>query len=118
MKDSSSEQILTLDDLKARATVSVRELASLLGCSTDALYESIAAGGCPWPVLRIGRRIVLPAAPIVRDLLGGAAHDEAPRPHARGKFPPLIDDAEDDTSSSERMYRPLGGHRFLYYETW
>jgi predicted DNA-binding transcriptional regulator AlpA len=118
MKDSSSETVLTLDDLKTRTTVNVRELASLLGCSKDALYESIAAGACPWPVLRIGRRIVLPAAPIMRDLLGGEAQGEAPRPHARDKVFPHIDAAEDDTSSSESVYRPLGGHRFLYYETW
>jgi len=67
---------LTIDDLKAKATVSVRELAPLLGCSSDALYESIAAGTCPWRVLRIGRRILLPTAPIVRDLLGGEPQPE------------------------------------------
>ena len=74
---------LTLDDLKARVTVSVRELAPLLGCSSDALYESIAAGTCPWRVLRIGRRILLPTAPILRDLLGDEPPVEAqglPRP--------------------------------------
>jgi hypothetical protein len=118
MRDSSSETILTLDDLKTRATVGVRELAPVLGCSSDTLYESIAAGTYPWSVLRIGRRIVLPTAPIVRDLLGGEAQDEPPRPCARVESSPLTDSAKDDTSSSESVYRPLGGHRFLYYETW
>jgi len=53
MTDSSSGPILTLDDLKTRATVGVQELATLIGCGKDTLYESIAAGACPWPVLRM-----------------------------------------------------------------
>jgi hypothetical protein len=61
---------------------------------------------------------VLPAAPIAGDLLGGEAQAEARGPSTRGESLPLIDDVKDDTSSGERVYRPLGGHRFLYYETW
>lgn len=59
-----------VEDLRRKLTVSVRELAPRLGCSTDALYEAIANGTYPWKVLHIGRRILLPTAPIVRDLLG------------------------------------------------
>jgi len=65
-----------------------------------------------------GRRIVLPTAPIMHDLLGGEEQAEPPRPVARGESLPLLNDAKDDTSSRESVYRPLGGHRFLYYETW
>jgi hypothetical protein len=59
-----------VEELQGKLTVSVRELAPRLGCSTDALYEAIANGTYPWKVLHIGRRILLPTAPIVRDLMG------------------------------------------------
>lgn len=59
-----------IEELRRKLVVSVGELAPRLGCSTDVLYEAIANGTYPWPVLRMGRRILLPTAPIVRDLLG------------------------------------------------
>ena len=31
---------------------------------------------------------------------------------------PLVDDTQDNDSSSENVYRRLGGHWYLFYETW
>lgn len=45
-------------------TYTVPEAAELLGCSPSAAYEAIKAGDFPVPVLRIGRKIVVPAAPL------------------------------------------------------
>jgi hypothetical protein len=61
---------LAIEELRSKLTVSVSGLATKLGCSTDVIYESIANGTYPWTVLHIGRRILLPTAPIIRDLLG------------------------------------------------
>jgi len=46
----------------------VKTVAKLTNMSTDALYESIAAGTCPWPVLRVGRVIRIPRAAVLESL--------------------------------------------------
>jgi len=48
--------------------LSVKTVAALGDFSTDALYESIAAGKCPWPVLRVGRVIRIPRAAVLASL--------------------------------------------------
>ena len=48
--------------------LSVKTAAALADVSTDALYESIAAGTCPWPVLRVGRAIRIPRAAVLASL--------------------------------------------------
>jgi len=48
--------------------LTVKQAAALASVSTDALYESIAAGKCPWKVLRIGRTIRLPRAEVLASL--------------------------------------------------
>lgn len=55
------------EDLQGRVTISVGEAASLLGISRNSAYEStrryLATGGAEGlPVLRIGRRLVVPIA--------------------------------------------------------
>lgn len=46
-------------------TLSVSEAAALLGISRGAAYESIRTGEFPVEVLRIGRRILVPTAPLL-----------------------------------------------------
>ena len=61
---------LRLEDLPL--ALSVKTAAALADVSTDALYESIAAGTCPWPVLRVGRAIRIPRAAVLASLGIGA----------------------------------------------
>jgi len=57
---------IALEDLPAALTV--KQAAALANVSTDALYEAIAAGTCPWRPLRIGRAIRLPRAAVLASL--------------------------------------------------
>lgn len=54
-------------DLAARRTVTVEEAAAILGISRTAAYQAASSGQLP--TIRIGRRIVVPTAPLAR-LLG------------------------------------------------
>ncbi|MBD2760113.1 excisionase family DNA-binding protein [Yimella sp. cx-573] len=55
------------DAVLARLTLTVDEAAVVLGVSRDVAYRAIEAGELP--SLRLGRRIVIPAAKLL-DLLG------------------------------------------------
>ena len=56
-----------VDDLPLALTV--KQVSELANVSTDALYESIANGTCPWQVLRIGRRAIrIPRAAVLASL--------------------------------------------------
>jgi len=57
---------LTIADLRQRPTITVREYADFVGVSVDVLYEAAARGELK--VLRLGRRVLLPTAPLLRDL--------------------------------------------------
>lgn len=48
--------------------LTVAQAADLAGVSRDALYEAIARGESPWPVLRIGRCIRLPRSAVLASL--------------------------------------------------
>lgn len=50
-------------------TITVRPLADVLQCSPSSIYTAIKDGSFPFPVIRIGERIVIPTAPI-REALG------------------------------------------------
>lgn len=52
-------------------TLSMAEACELLGCSTDTGYEMVRAGTFPSRVLRLGRKIRIPTAPLL-DILGVA----------------------------------------------
>ena len=52
--------MITLDEARRRATLRVPEAAHLLGISDDIAYRAAANGELP--VLRLGRRLVVPAA--------------------------------------------------------
>lgn len=59
---------LTVDELRARPTVTIREAAAFIGVSADTLYEAAARGETPWPVLRIGRRLLVATAPLLESV--------------------------------------------------
>jgi hypothetical protein len=63
---SAAPEPLNVGDLPL--ALSVKTTAHLANMSTDALYESIAAGTCPWPVLRVGRVIRIPRAAVFASL--------------------------------------------------
>lgn len=50
---------LTLDDVRDRATITVDEAAALLSISRASAYAAARAGD-QFPVLRIGRRLLVP----------------------------------------------------------
>jgi hypothetical protein len=55
----------------------------LAGLCRDEAYRSVKRGDFPVPVLKVGRRLVVPVAPIL-ELLGIKSHDQPPsRPAAR-----------------------------------
>jgi excisionase family DNA binding protein len=60
---------MTTAELRERLTLTVAETAEVLGCSTDAVYEAIQNDEFPVGVVRIGRRLIVPAKPL-RALLG------------------------------------------------
>lgn len=45
-------------------TISATEAAPILGASKSSIYNAIKDGSFPFPVIRIGERIVIPTAPI------------------------------------------------------
>lgn len=50
-------------------TTTVVPVSKILGCSPSSIYTAIKDGTFPFPVIRIGERIVIPTAPI-REALG------------------------------------------------
>ena len=58
------------------ATVTVEELAELLGVSSWAVYQACRSDSCPVPPIKVGRRIVFPKAAVDR-LLGLEEPDPA-----------------------------------------
>lgn len=57
----------TIGDVKGRPTIRVwPEAGQLLGISKDAAYKAAAAGEIP--VIRVGRRLLVPTAELLRML--------------------------------------------------
>jgi excisionase family DNA binding protein len=63
MNNYSSEPI-SLDSIKSRLTISVEETAQLLGIGRTAAYEAARRGELP--TRRIGKRIVIPVALLLK----------------------------------------------------
>lgn len=61
-----STEGVTLTDLEGRATITVDEAARLIGIGRSAGYQAVASGDLP--SIKIGRRIVIPVAPLLRML--------------------------------------------------
>ena len=55
--------------MKAKSTLSVPEAGKLLGCSRGTSYELVRQNRFPVPVLRVGHKLRVPRAPLLR-LLG------------------------------------------------
>jgi predicted DNA-binding transcriptional regulator AlpA len=91
-------KIKEIPDPATRPTIPAAEAFALLGYSPPVGYEQIRLGNFPVPVLRLGRSIRVPTAPLLRllGLLDGgepgenaertpgrsAGQDPAPRPTA------------------------------------
>lgn len=64
---------LTVSDLRQRPTLTVKEYAGFLGVSVDCIYEAVGRGELS--ALRLGRRVLLPTAPLLRELGLGIEND-------------------------------------------
>lgn len=62
----SCEDLRTLPNPSTKPTLSVDEAAAVLGVCRASLYRAIHDGQCP--VVRIGRRMLVPTAPLLRIL--------------------------------------------------
>ena len=61
---------LDLDAIKSRATITIEEASVILGVSRGSAYEAARTGELP--VLRLGRRVLVPVARLL-ELLGHTA---------------------------------------------
>jgi excisionase family DNA binding protein len=57
---------LTIDDLRRRPTITVQEYARFVGVSKDTVYEAASRGELR--VLHLGRRVLVPTAPVLAEL--------------------------------------------------
>jgi excisionase family DNA binding protein len=70
----------TLQELRERPTITIREYAAFIGVSKDTAYEAAARGELR--VLRLGRRMLVPTQPLLDELGystpdGLQSHDDA-----------------------------------------
>jgi excisionase family DNA binding protein len=75
----SGPEPLTVGDLRRRPTITVQEYARFVGVSRDTVYEAAARGELR--VLRLGRRVLVPTAPIL-EALGYALAQNEPEPES------------------------------------
>ncbi|MFT4280565.1 helix-turn-helix domain-containing protein [Microbacterium sp.] len=61
---SAAPAVLTLDDIRSRATLDIEEAAALLGISRLSAYRQ-ARSGESFPVKRIGRRLLVPVPALI-----------------------------------------------------
>lgn len=71
----ATEQAVTVEDLRSRTTVPLLVAGGALGLGKNSSYQAVERGDFPVPVLRIGRRLVVPTAPLLRVL---GVEDRAP----------------------------------------
>ena len=57
-REAKLQSHLTSQNEMERATITVAQLAGLLGVSTWSIYESVKRGDCPVPPIRVGTRLV------------------------------------------------------------
>ena len=62
----SEPELLSVDDLRRRPTITIREYAAFIGVSKDTAYEAAARGELR--VLHLGRRVIVPTAPVLESL--------------------------------------------------
>ena len=63
---TANRERLTVKELRLRPTITVQEYARFIGVSKDTAYEAAARGELR--VLRLGRRVLIPTATVLRDL--------------------------------------------------
>ena len=70
--------MMTIDDLRAsqRAVITVKDAATLLGCDPRTVTAALSIHGGPIRAVRIGRRVVIPAAPLLAYIEGEPASDQ------------------------------------------
>jgi hypothetical protein len=69
-RSSNRERVWTIEAIRALgATTDVRTAGAILGIGRTKAYEMVREGNFPVPVLRLGRRILVPTLPILT-LLG------------------------------------------------
>jgi excisionase family DNA binding protein len=73
----SAPEVLSVDDLRRRPTITIREYAAFVGVSKDTAYEAAARGELR--VLHLGRRVIVPTAPVLESLGLLAAGPESER---------------------------------------
>jgi excisionase family DNA binding protein len=73
----SQSDPITAADLRLRPTITIREYASLMGVSTDCAYEAAQRGEIH--VLHLGRRVLVPTAPVLASLGLDATGSESER---------------------------------------
>mgnify|MGYP000908402718 CR=1 FL=1 len=56
--------------MKPAHTVTVEEAATMLGIGRNTAYEAVRQGRFPVPVVKIGKRYVIPRLPLERLLAG------------------------------------------------
>ena len=67
MYERIRSQVIGLDDIETRVTLTIEEVAGLLGLGRSAAYEAARRGEIP--SRRLGRRVVVPV-PALLDWLG------------------------------------------------
>jgi excisionase family DNA binding protein len=85
--ESSREPISLIPNPEQRPTLTVPEAGKLLGLSRPSAYEAAARGEIP--TLRIGRRLLVPTASLLRMLGIGESGPELARPGGESR-PPLV----------------------------
>ena len=74
ISDGQVREALTVADLRRRPTITIREYAAFVGVSKDTAYEAAARGELR--VLHLGRRVLVPTAPVLESLGLDAAESE------------------------------------------
>ncbi len=71
---------MIVPDPRDQPTMTVEQAGACFGLSRSAAYAAVAAGQFPAPLLRVGRKIIVPTAGVRRALLLDVdpEHDEAP----------------------------------------
>ena len=62
----SRPEPLTVDELRRRPTITIPEYAAFVGVSRDTAYEAAQKGQLR--VLHLGRRLLVPTAPVLESL--------------------------------------------------
>jgi len=69
---------MTVDELRAMMVCSVAQSAEVLDISRNTAYDAIRTGTFPVEVIRIGRRLLVPTAPLLRLLEGAPINNDGP----------------------------------------